>query len=37
MQGVHKWMAAAGPGFITSADAISILFTEMKAMDGVTD
>lgn len=36
-QGVHMLMAAAGPRFITSADAISILFTEMKATDGVTD
>lgn len=37
LQGVHKLMAAAGPRFITSADAISVLFTEMKAIDGVTD
>lgn len=30
-------MAAAGPRFITSADAICILFAEMEAIDGVTD
>lgn len=36
VQGVHNLMAAAGPRFITSADAISVLFTEMKTIDGVS-